>query len=207
MKKIILLITILFVSVISTACINNLAVQELNNKAQEYLAKGETEKAISRLRSSIDLDDSIFETHYNLGVALIQSEEYSDAQASLKTAIELKPDFADAYYSLAVACEGEADKIIAADSETVTVSDENEQQEKKQDLSASDKVKVVALLNASVDNYNQYLIKATNSPDKDKITAQIDYINKQIAEYNSLNSSTDLSKENISTTSDEDVVD
>ena len=62
MKKIFLLITILFVSVISTACINNLAVQELNNKAKEYMANGETEKAICRLRSSIDLDDSIFET-------------------------------------------------------------------------------------------------------------------------------------------------
>ena len=85
MKKIILLITILFVSVISTACINNLAVQELNNKAKEYMEKGETDKAISRLRSSIDLDTSIFETHYNLGVALIQAKDYEEAITSLRS--------------------------------------------------------------------------------------------------------------------------
>ena len=112
MKKIILLITILFISVISTACINNLAVQELNNKAKEYMEKGETEKAISRLRSSIDLDTSIFETHYNLGVALIQAKDYEEAVNALKNATNLKPDFADSYYSLAIAYEGLADGII-----------------------------------------------------------------------------------------------
>lgn len=207
MKKIILLITILFVSVISTACINNLAVQELNNKAQEYMAKGETDKAISRLRSSIDLDNSIFETHYNLGVALIQAQEYVDAQSSLKTAIELKPDFADAYYSLAVAYEGQADMLIAGDDKDIAISDENIEQEKKKDLSDSDKLKIVELLNNAIDNYNHYLIKVNNSTDKDKVSAQIEYINKQIVEYNSLNSSEKVVKENISVTSNEDIED
>ena len=75
MKKIILLITVLFVSVISTACINNLAVQELNSKAQEYMEAGDIEKAICRLRSSIDLDANVFESHYNLGVALISAKQ------------------------------------------------------------------------------------------------------------------------------------
>ena len=118
MKKIILLITVLFVSVISTACINNLAVQELNSKAQEYMEAGDIEKAICRLRSSIDLDANVFESHYNLGVALISAKQYDEAAKSLENAIKLKPDFADSYYSLAVAQEELAYKKINKKAET-----------------------------------------------------------------------------------------
>lgn len=188
MKKVVLLITILFVSVISTACINNLAVQELNNKAKEYLANGETEKAICRLRSSIDLDTSIFETHYNLGVALIENKEYSDAQASLESAIKLKPDFADSYYSLAVAFENEADELINStkkDSDDAEESDAVLKTPDKKVLTESEKTKIVEYLNAAIDNYNKYLVKDIEAKDKEKITAQIEYLNGQIKKYNS----------------------
>ena len=207
MKKIILLITILFVSVISTACINNLAVQELNNKAKEYMEKGETEKAISRLRSSIDLDTSIFETHYNLGVALIQTKDYEEARSSLNNAISLKPDFADSYYSLAVACEGQADEIINGADDENLVSDENPIVQEKKLLSESDKIKIVELLNSAVHNYNQYLVKKSDASDKDKVEAQIEYINKQITEYNSLKSDLSVDTDNISVSSKEDIDD
>lgn len=188
MKKVVLLITILFVSVISTACINNLAVQELNNKAKEYMANGETEKAICRLRSSIDLDTSIFETHYNLGVALIEVKEYEEAQTSLENAIKLKPDFADSYYSLAMAFEGQADKLIAGEPKN----DDNSQEtadDKAKVLSDSEKIKVVELLNSAVDNYNKYLVKKPDAQDKDKITEQINYLNGEIQKYNESKSS------------------
>ncbi len=188
MKKVVLLITILFVSVISTACINNLAVQELNNKAKEYMANGETEKAICRLRSSIDLDTSIFETHYNLGVALIEVKEYEEAQTSLENAIKLKPDFADSYYSLAMAFEGQADKLIAGEPKN----DDNSQEtadDKAKILSDSEKIKVVELLNSAVDNYNKYLVKKPDAQDKDKITEQINYLNGEIQKYNESKSS------------------
>ena len=99
MKKVILIASILFVAVASTACINNLAVQDLNNKAKVYADRGDYTQAIERLKSSIDLEPSIFETHYNLGVALIANKEFDEAQKSLKTAIDLKPEFADSYYS------------------------------------------------------------------------------------------------------------
>ena len=56
MKRIFLMITILFISVLSTACVNNLAIQELNNKAQEYMEKGDVDAAIGRLEASLDLD-------------------------------------------------------------------------------------------------------------------------------------------------------
>ena len=185
MKKIILLITILFVSVISTACINNLAVQELNNKAKEYMANGETEKAISRLRSSIDLDTSIFETHYNLGVALIEIKEYEEAQTALENAIKLQPDFADSYYSLAIAYEGLADKIINDDDKTDSDKDSETNIKKEKKLTEGEKTQVINLLNSAVDNYNKYLVKKADAQDKEKVLAQIDYINKQILEYNS----------------------
>ena len=185
MKKFILLITILFVSVISTACINNLAVQELNNKAKEYMANGETEKANSRLRSSIDLDTSIFETHYNLGVALIEIKEYEEAQTALENAIKLQPDFADSYYSLAIAYEGLADKIINDDDKTDSDKESDTTVKKDKTLTENEKLKVINLLNSAVDNYNKYLVKKADAQDKEKVLAQIDYINKQILEYNS----------------------
>ena len=112
MKKAFLLVLILFISVISTACINNFAVQELNNKAKGYLDKNDYENAISRLKASIDLDSTIFETHYNLGIAYTQAEEYPEAVETFQKAIKLKPDFADTYYSLAVAQENYAKGVI-----------------------------------------------------------------------------------------------
>lgn len=192
MKKVVLLITILFVSVISTACINNLAVQELNNKAKEYMANGETEKAICRLRSSIDLDTSIFETHYNLGVALIDNKEYEEAQTSLQNAIKLKPDFANSYYSLAVAYEGQADKLVNKESDdvdSVKVDDSSNENITKvpdeKSLTEVEKTKIVELYNLAIDSYNKYLIKQPDAADKDKVTAQIEYLNNQIKKYNS----------------------
>ena len=61
MKKALLIASVLFIAVISTACINNIAVQELNNKAAEYMQKGDFEAAVNRLQASIDLDDSMYE--------------------------------------------------------------------------------------------------------------------------------------------------
>ena len=112
MKKAFLLASVLFISVISTACINNFAVQELNNKAKTFMEKGDYVSAIERLKSSIDLDGSIFETHYNLAVAYTNAEDYLNAVKSYKDAIKLNPDFADAYYSLAVCEENLAKDII-----------------------------------------------------------------------------------------------
>ena len=207
MKKVVLLITILFVSVISTACINNLAVQELNNKAKEYMANGETEKAICRLRSSIDLDTSIFETHYNLGVALIEVKEYAEAQASLENAIKLKPDFADSYYSLAMAMENQADDIInGRTNEDKTLNAEQTEEtaqqadaKAKKELTEAEKNKVVELLNGAVDNYNKYIVKKPDAEDKDKVEVQIRFVNEQIGQYNSLRSNAMPDVENAST--------
>ena len=103
MKKVVLIASILFVAVASTACINNLAVQDLNNKAKAYADKGDYVQAIERLKSSIDLDPSVFETHYNLAIVYTQAQDYINAVEEYKKVIEMKPDNADSYYSLATA--------------------------------------------------------------------------------------------------------
>lgn len=189
MKKVVLLITVLFVSVISTACINNLAVQELNNKAKQYMANGEPEKAICRLRSSIDLDTSIFETHYNLGVALLEVKEYKDAIESFNNAIKLKPEFADSYYSLAIAYENQADSIINKDDSKEDASDDQEEdktieEKENQELTVNEKTEIVENYNHAIENYNKYLAKNPKAEEKAKIESQISYINEQIEKYN-----------------------
>lgn len=189
MKKIVLLITILFVSVLTTACINNLAVQELNNKAKEYLNNGDTEAAICRLKSSLDLDSNMYETHYNLAIAYIADKEYEDAIKSLKTALKLNPELVDAYYSLGVANEESAFNIINGTSEEKEDNEENEQPEKAiqttpKQLTDSDKKIICDKLTEAIENYNQYLSKKTDAQDKDKVNERINYLNSELKKYN-----------------------
>lgn len=171
MRKALLLVSILAISVVTTACINSFAVQELNNKAMTFMEQGNYPEAIERLKSSIDLDDSIFESHYNLAVAYTKSEDYVNALNAYKKAIALKPDFADSYYSLAVAEEN-----IASDLNAGAIKlDENGnlQKEKKEDtdevsapkLTEAETAYVDELLKDSISNYNEYLEKSPQAKD------------------------------------------
>lgn len=197
MKKAFLLVTILFVSVISTACINNFAVQELNNKAKTYLDQGDYENAISRLKSSVDLDNTIFETHYNLGIAYTQAEKYPEAVETFKNAIELKPDFADTYYSLAVAQENFAkgiedgsikEKAKGADDKEEATSSNDEKnisddgiQKKK--LTKQEKEQIAELFNDSIKSYTTYLEKGKDIQDRKDVEEKVEYLKTQIEKY------------------------
>lgn len=187
MKKAFLLVVILFVSVISTACINNLAVQELNNKAKTYLDSGDYENAISRLKSSIDLDSTMFETHYNLGIAYTQAEKYPEAVETFQNAIKLKPSFADTYYSLAVAQENYAQAIISGTLKTddkdsaKKAEDEDSVVEKK--LTKEEKAQVAQLLNDSITSYTTYLEKGQDIKDKEDVEQKIEYLKTQELKY------------------------
>ena len=62
MRKLLKFLLILFLGVISSACINNYAVYELNELAHEHLRNGDVDGAIARLVSSVDLDPNHYET-------------------------------------------------------------------------------------------------------------------------------------------------
>lgn len=190
MKKAFLLVVILFVSVISTACINNLAVQELNNKAKAYLEQGNYDDAISRLKASIDLDNTIFETHYNLAIAYTQAEKYPEAIDAFKNALKIKPDFTDTYYSLAVAQENFAKGIIEGSVDKDGKAPEKAEQKGGEDETAKQKVltkdekaAVVQLFNDAIESYNTYLEKAPNVDNKDEIEKSIESLKAQVTKY------------------------
>ena len=189
MKKAILIVTVLFIAVISTACINNFAVQELNNKAKIYLENGDYDAAINRLQSSIDLDSTIFETHYNLGVAYIKNKQYKKAITSLSTALELNSDYADSYYSLAVAQEAYAQELLDANSDTPAVASDDT--EVAEDTKADEDIKKMSpeqrkltaaeLYTNAVASYKKYLSKSKDAKDTDDINNQIKSIEEELS--------------------------
>lgn len=189
MQKTLLIIGILVVTLFSTACVNKFAVQELNNNAKAMMAEGRVDDAIARLESSIDLDERVFETHYNLAVVYIQAKRYDKAIKSLEKTIELNPDFADAYYSMAVAYEDKAVDIINGEvrDENGNVKEADEQvaedMETKKELTDSEKTQICDYLTTSIDYYNKYLSKDSNSADKDKVNEKIESLNKDLVKY------------------------
>lgn len=193
MKKLLVFLAVLFVSVMSSACINNFAIQELNTKAKEYLDKGDYDEAIKRLESSVDLDGSIFEARYNLAVAYTHKEEFSKAVNQLNEAIKLNPANPDAYYTLGVALEGEAYKKLE------TISDENLQGETESLSNADEKFDGIDeakqaeensksaefaanKLNEAIKAYEKYLKVSKDSKDADTITEHIKELQAEIAE-------------------------
>ncbi|MEE3350145.1 MAG: tetratricopeptide repeat protein [Candidatus Gastranaerophilaceae bacterium] len=192
MKKAFLLVCILTISVITTACINNFAVQELNTKAMKFMEQGDYPAAIERLKSSVDLDDSIFESHYNLAVAYTKTEDYANAMKSYQKAISLKPEFADSYYSLAVAEENlatdlKAGVLVLDDSgelkkvEYKDTDDEDDiQTPSNVVLSDAEKVYIKNLLKDAVKNYNLYLSKTQNAEDTDEVKKHIASLEEKI---------------------------
>ncbi len=180
MKKVLMILTALFMSIMCTACLNNFnsfAVQELNNKAQEYLNKGEVEKAISRLESNVDIDGGIFETRYNLAVAYVQAKEFEKALAQIKVAKELKPENADVYYITGVAAEGIATSIMEGDDD----SDEDKNENKK--LSTEDKQKLAENLNLAIESYNQYIEKNPEANDKAAVEEKMMDLMNEVIKY------------------------
>lgn len=188
MKKALLLGSILFISVMTTACINNLAVQELNNKAAAFMEQGNYTEAIERLKSSIDLDGSLFESHYNLAIAYTKAEDYANAITAYEKTLQIKPDFADAYYSLAVAQED----LISDLNTGVLRINEAGQPEKLDDCDCGkddDKAFVVSdetkqyinrLTQDAIKNYETYLQKNPSAADADDVQNHIKDLNLRL---------------------------
>lgn len=171
MKKALLIASVLFIAVISTACINNIAVQELNNKAAEYMQKGDYEAAMNRLQASIDLDSTMYETYYNLGIAATNAKKFDIAIEALESGLKIKPDYANFYYSLAVAQAEYAESILNP------VVDE-EKEDIKKEISEEDKAKSADLKASALANAQKYLEMAPEAEDKATVEEFINDLTK-----------------------------
>lgn len=182
MKKVLLIVSVLLTAVVSTACINNLAVQDLNNKAKAFMEQGDYTQAIERLKSSIDLDPSIFETHYNLAVAYTKAEDYANAVDQYEKALKIKPDDADTYYSLATAQNNLAvdmsqGKIRYSDDGTLYKPDEDGiDDEDNFKPGEKEQQAINGYYEAAVQNYRKYLELEPNAKDKQEVENLIENI-------------------------------
>lgn len=185
MKKTLLIVSILLVAVVSTACINNFAVRDLNNKAQAFMQQGDYVQAIERLKSSLDLDPSVFETHYNLAVAYTKNEDYINAVKEYEKALEIKPDMPDVFYSIATAQNNLAVdlqqgrvKINAADDSLYKVNPDEIDYDEKYEMSEKETVYAEELKDAAIKNYKKYLELNPKAQDKETVEKQIEFLSK-----------------------------
>ena len=111
MRKLLKFLLILFLGVISSACINNYAVYELNELAHEHLRNGDVDGAIARLVSSVDLDPNHYETRYTLAMAYMQKDICDEALLHATVAFELIEKEPAIYKLLAEAYMCTADMI------------------------------------------------------------------------------------------------
>lgn len=144
MKKLLSFLGVLILGVLCSACVNTFAIHELNQLAAQYIEKGEIDNAISRLESSVDLDDSVYETRYNLAVAYLKKEDCNKALENIEAAKKIASDKAEVYYTLGVANSCLADKFC-----------EDE----------TDKTKCAQYKNDSITAYNKYIELAPDADD------------------------------------------
>ena len=174
MKKAIFIVTILFVAVISTACLNNMAVQELNNAAKSYMDKGDYTSAIDRLESSLELDKTVYETHYNLGVAYIDDKQYQKAIDSLTNAIKLNSKYANTYYTLAIAQEKYADSLVFSNDGSDEESYEEQTGENGyKNVSSTVKEQMIECYLSSIANYKKYVDMVNSASKTEEVNAHI----------------------------------
>lgn len=111
MRNVLKFAFIMFLAVLCSACVNTAAVHELNELAADYLEAGDTDTAISRLESSIDLDDQVYESRYNLAVAYMRKNYCEKAYENIKVALELEDSEPAVYYTHAVSLMCLADRL------------------------------------------------------------------------------------------------
>lgn len=181
MQKLLSILLLLFISVITTACINNFAVQELNNKAKEYLDKGDTETAICRLKSSLDLDNTVYETHYNLGIAYLNAKEYDNAIKYFDETLQLKPNFPSVYFSKGVTYE---EMFYEATEDTDDKEDIDTKKDEKETKDINIKLSQNELLSKSIENYKLYLENEKEPSDYNDVSQKIKELEDKLSQLN-----------------------
>lgn len=185
MKKLVAVLTILFASVLCTACINNFAIQELNNKAQESLRTGDVETAICRLQSSVDLDENLFETRYNLAVALTQAGKYKKAKEQIEVALNMKPTIPEVYYTKGVVLEGIGANIIdnVDEDKTKEVLSEEEFDLEVYEMSGEEKLEVIKNFEEAISAFEKYLELNPEANDAIQVQEKINSLKDSIKMY------------------------
>ena len=77
------------------------AIQASAGAAVEAMKAGRHDEAIAKFQEVIAKVPTCQDCYYNIGVSQMAKQQFSEAEASFKKAIELKPDNADAYTALA----------------------------------------------------------------------------------------------------------
>jgi tetratricopeptide (TPR) repeat protein len=77
------------------------AIQASAGAAVEAMKAGRHDEAIAKFQEVIAKVPTCTDCYYNIGVSQMAKQQYAEAEASFKKAIELKPDNADAYTALA----------------------------------------------------------------------------------------------------------
>ncbi|MEI7473527.1 MAG: tetratricopeptide repeat protein [bacterium] len=129
---------------ILTGCVYNPSIEKLNKMAMDQMQSGNYDAAIQKLQAINDLDSTIANNYYNLGIAYSQKEDYENSIKNFRKAIRLNPTYAKSYFSLAVVEENYS----------ITLSnDENKLKDKN-------KVKqIIDLLTDANKNYSDYITK------------------------------------------------
>ncbi len=100
MKKLIFLLSaVLFMAM--TACENPSKSRVLTEEGSDQLLRySQFVEAEETLTEAIKYDKGNFEAYYYRGCARINARKYNEAISDLEKAVELKPDYADAYFNL-----------------------------------------------------------------------------------------------------------
>ena len=156
MKNIFKFLFVLFLGAICCACVNTVAVHELNQKASKYLEEGNVQAAIARLEASIDLDDTVYESRYNLASAYMSIGQCENALEHITVALELKKNEPVVYYTHGVAALCVADKIKAETDEGAMLSD-------------SDQNRMVELIKSANSSFDKYVSLAPGAEDAQSV--------------------------------------
>jgi len=179
--KILFLLALTPFLVSCTKVISNPDVQTLNQRAVELMNSGDVKGAIARLESINDLNPNFPQNNYNLGVAYYKNEEYEKSVESLKLAISLDKNIADAYYTIGLAYQDMAGKEITKLDKPDKANEKhiNNQETEPSEISKNPEEKkltkseILALivddLKNSKDYYTQYTTLISNSDEKTRI--------------------------------------